>query len=77
MSYVATSTAVNSFSISADSNFVQNIGKATFTIVSTIKIPVNSSIYIVYPSTITAASVSTTSVVQATLSGSVVTGAKY
>jgi hypothetical protein len=77
VTYSATSTTVGSFSIAADSNFVQNVGRATFTITSSLKIPTNSSIHIAYPSTISASSVSTSSVSLCTLNGSVVTGVTY
>lgn len=68
---------MTSFSIAPDTNFVQNVGRATITISSALKIPVGSSIYLVYPSTITASAVSSSSVTQAKLDGSVVTGALY
>lgn len=75
--YAAVTAPINSFSIEVDSNFVNNVGSATFSISSGVSFPANSVIVVTYPSTIVASLISASSVTLASLNGSVVTGATF
>lgn len=77
LTYQATVGALDSVLISPDSSFVQQIGKATITITSSLLFPAGSTINIVYPISITATTLSSSNVSLTTLNGSVITGVNY
>ena len=75
--YSATSGTLDSLSIGPSSNFVQAVGQATITLVSSLAFPPNAVITLTYPSAISAPALSSASLTRCTLNSSIVATASY
>lgn len=77
VSYSATVGTLTSFSITADSNFVQTFGQAMFSLESVLFFPAGSRITVSYPISVSASNLVSSSVTRCSLNGTIRSGVTY